>query len=160
MLNNEKLIQDFYTAFQKKDFVYMQSLYDDDASFFDPVFRELNAQQVKAMWEMLIHAGKDLRIEFFDVKANEFEGSATWMAYYTFSRSGKKVVNRIKAKFKFKDGKIIEHKDQFDLYVWAKQAMGFTGFCLGWTSFFQNKISQTALKNLDKFMAKTKSAGV
>ena len=153
---NEKLITKFYTCFQNKDYKGMQACYTDDATFSDAVFVNLDAKQVRAMWEMLLRTGKDLALEFKDVSANEIKGGATWIATYTFSRSGNKVVNFIKAEFLFESGKIKKHTDHFNFYTWARQALGMTGVLLGWTSFLKQKIRDTAAKNLKEFMEKNK----
>lgn len=151
---NEQLIQHFYTCFKNKDFKGMQACYADNAVFNDAVFKNLNAEQVKAMWEMLITKGKDMRLEFSHIKADEKTGSVHWDAYYTFSSTGNKVVNRIDATFEFENGKIVKHTDYFNFYTWAKQALGISGLLLGWTSFLKNKIQNTALTNLNHFMNK------
>jgi ketosteroid isomerase-like protein len=154
MNNNEKLIDQFYTAFQNKDYVTMQELYHSDASFSDPVFTSLNSAQVKAMWEMLITAGKDLTISFKDIKADDKSGTCHWDAWYTFSRTGRKVHNSIDASFEFKDGRILNHRDVFNFWRWARQALGPAGLVLGWTSAVKNKVRDTARKSLEKFMKK------
>ncbi|MBI3521006.1 MAG: nuclear transport factor 2 family protein [Bacteroidetes bacterium] len=151
---NEQLITNFYAAFQNKDFKSMQACYADNATFSDAVFKDLNAEQVKAMWEMLIKSGKDMVIEFSNVNASEQTASAEWVAYYTFSRTGNKVINRIKAQFWIENGKIVKHIDFFDFYTWAKQSLGLTGLLLGWTPFLKNKITATAMGNLKAFMDK------
>ncbi|RZJ77675.1 MAG: nuclear transport factor 2 family protein [Flavobacterium sp.] len=151
---NEQLISEFYEAFKNKDFRKMQSFYADNAVFNDAVFKNLNASQVKAMWEMLITKGKDMQLEFSNVSANEKTGTAHWDASYTFSSTGNKVVNRIDATFEFENGKIVKHTDNFNFYTWAKQALGFTGLLLGWTGFLKKKIQTTALANLNQFMSK------
>ena len=132
----------------------MQSCYADHATFSDAVFKNLNAAEVKAMWEMLIMKGKDLRIEFGQITASAASGTAHWDAYYTFSATGKKVVNKIDAHFEFEAGKITKHTDTFDFYTWAKQALGTSGLLLGWTGFLQRKVSAQAMNNLRAFMAK------
>lgn len=154
MTANEQLIHNFYTCFQNKDIKGMQACYADHAIFSDAVFKNLNAAHVRAMWEMLITKGKDMRLEFNQVTANENSGSAHWDAYYTFSATGRKVVNKIDAYFEIEDGKIVKHIDDFNFYTWAKQALGVTGLLLGWTGFLKSKIQKTAKENLDKFMAK------
>jgi ketosteroid isomerase-like protein len=154
MNTNEQLIEHFYTCFQNKDYKGMQACYADDATFSDAVFKDLNAAQVKSMWEMLISKGKDLRVEFNNIEADEQSGKAHWDAYYTFSATGKKVINKIDAQFKFENGKISKHIDHFSFYTWAKQALGVSGLLLGWTSFLQQKVRAQALKNLTMFMAK------
>ena len=104
---------------------------------------------------MLVERGKgDMKIEFSDIKATQNRGSARWIATYNFSKTNRKVVNEIQAHFQFQDGLIIKHTDDFDIWKWAKQAFGFTGFMLGWTGFMQKKIQQQALLSLKKYMEK------
>lgn len=154
MNDNEKLIDQFYTAFQHKDYVTMQELYHSKASFSDPVFHNLKSQEVKAMWEMLITSGKDLKIAFSNIKANDKTGTCHWEAWYTFSRTGRRVHNIISASFEFQDGKIIKHLDTFDFWRWSRQALGLSGLLLGWTSVIRDKVSDMARKSLRKFMSK------
>lgn len=153
---NHELINNFYKAFQNKDYRTMQNCYADNAVFSDNVFKNLNGKEVKAMWEMLIQRGKDLHVEFKNVKADDSTGSAEWIATYTFSKTKRKVVNSIKADFIFKNGKIVKHTDHFNFYAWSKQALGLTGWVLGWTKFLNAKVSKTAMQGLHKFMQKGK----
>jgi hypothetical protein len=53
---------------------------------------------------------------------------------------------------KFADGKIIEHSDAFSLHKWSAQALGFSGWLLGWNKQFQRKIQNGARKNLLMWM--------
>jgi len=153
MNNNERLIHHFYTSFQHKDIQAMQDCYAIEATFTDPVFTNLNASEVRSMWAMLIKSGKDMRLEFKNIQSNEYGATAEWDAWYTFSATGNKVHNSIKASFLIENGKIIKHTDHFSFYRWAKQALGLPGLLLGWTNFLKNKISITAKKNLKSFMA-------
>lgn len=157
MSANERLIEQFYTAFQNKDFVTMQQCYHPEASFSDPVFSSLTGQEVKAMWEMLLTASKDLKVSFRNVKADELKGSCSWDAWYTFSRTGRKVHNVIDAAFEFRDGKILRHRDTFNFWHWSRQALGISGLLLGWTPVVQNKVRDTARTGLSKFMNKNRS---
>jgi ketosteroid isomerase-like protein len=159
MISNEQLINQFYTAFQNKDYTVMQACYADHAKFSDPVFVDLNAGEVRAMWEMLCKNGKDLKLTFDQVQVNGNIVTANWTAIYTFSKTGKKVKNKINASFTIENGLIVSHKDQFDLYAWGRQAFGFTGWIIGWTDVFRNKIQETAMKNLAKFMTQNGKNG-
>ncbi len=154
MHTNAHLIERFYSAFQRRDGEGMAACYAPDVKFGDAVFPELQGERAKGMWKMLCQRAVDLRIEFRDVQANDTEGSAHWDAYYTFAATGRKVVNRIDAKFKFKDGLISEHQDAFDFWRWSRQALGPTGLLLGWTPMVKNKVRKMAAKGLDQFMAK------
>jgi len=144
----------FYTAFQQKDYETMASLYHPEATFKDAAFDLKSGKEAGAMWKMLITAGKDLRIEFNDVKGDEKTGSAHWEAWYTFSKTGRKVHNVIEAQFEFKDGLIYRHQDHFDFWRWSRQSLGLTGWVLGWSGFLKNKVSAAAMKSLHVFMTK------
>lgn len=152
---NEQIITKFYTAFKEKDFKTMQTCYADNATFNDEAFKNLDAAQVRAMWQMLITRGKDLVLTFENVTADDSKGSAEWTATYTFSATKRKVVNHIKAQFSFENGKIVKHTDTFDFHHWAIQALGLTGALLGWTGFLKKKVQKTAMESLVSFMKKT-----
>jgi hypothetical protein len=148
----EQLIKTFYTAFQQRDWKTMQSCYHDDVVFSDPVFKYLQGNQAKAMWHMLVTAGKDLEIKFGKVKADDKKGSCRWEAFYSFSRTGNKVHNIIDAKFEFKDGKIYAHLDSFNLWRWSSMALGIGGTLLGWSPLVKGRVRRIARSNLKKFM--------
>jgi ketosteroid isomerase-like protein len=153
-MTNKDLIQKFYTSFQNKDYKGMQDCYADTATFSDSVFQNLDAKKVRAMWHMLVSGGKDMQLTFSNVKADESSGSCDWVAEYTFSLTGNKVVNRIHAEFQFKDGKIVSHKDAFDFYVWARQAFGLKGLLFGWMENFQRTIQNRSTEKLAAFVEK------
>lgn len=155
MNENEELITRFYRAFQQKDYATMQECYAGSATFSDPVFRDLNAWQVRAMWEMLLVKSKDLIVEFGNLHADAAGASAEWTAIYTFSATGRKVVNRVKASFVLENGKIVQHTDRFNFYKWASQALGVTGKLLGWSPFIKNEVRLAAMKSLETYMSKT-----
>lgn len=129
----------------------MAACYAPDATFQDPVFR-LEGWRIGAMWRMLCERGKDLRLEFRDVVANDDRGSAHWEAWYTFSGTRRPVHNVITAEFRFRDGQILQHVDRFPLHRWAGQALGFRGWLLGWSPPVQRAIRGQAAKALDDFV--------
>ncbi|MCU0419687.1 MAG: nuclear transport factor 2 family protein [Cyclobacteriaceae bacterium] len=152
--SNEKLIHQFYTGFQMKDWRAMQSVYHPEAVFSDPVFRHLTATEAKAMWHMLVAAGTDLRIGYADVHTLNDEGHCRWEAHYTFSRTGRAVHNQIRAQFVFRDGKIYRHTDDFSLWKWSAMALGPVGRWLGWTPLVQGQVRKTARQALRQFCQK------
>ncbi|MEL6593495.1 MAG: nuclear transport factor 2 family protein [Bacteroidota bacterium] len=150
----EKLIHEFYAAFTRRDAEKMAACYHEEIVFHDPAFGELQGEEVSMMWRMLCAQGKDLYIEFSNIKANEQNGSAHWEATYTFSQTGRKVHNVIEASFVFKDGKIVRHIDRFSLHKWARQAIGWKGLLMGGTKFFQKRLQKQTRKALDRYIAK------
>lgn len=151
MTENEKLLVNFYTAFANSDTATMCKCYDSSIQFRDPAFGLLKGNDVCQMWKMLLEKSKGkITIELSAVKADDYIGSAQWIATYNFSKTNRKVVNVIQAQFQFKDGLIIKHTDDFDIFKWSKQAFGITGYLVGWTGFFQRKIQEQALLLLKK----------
>jgi hypothetical protein len=153
MNEEEQLITVFYTCFQRLDWRGMLDCYGEDIFFYDPVFENLDGAEVRAMWEMLLNPAKDLALQFSDVVAEAGYGSCEWVATYTFTATGRIVVNRGKARFTIHEGKIVEHHDAFGLWKWSRQALGYPGLLFGWTALLQRKIRRNARRSLEKFMA-------
>ncbi|MGU8078121.1 nuclear transport factor 2 family protein [Burkholderia pyrrocinia] len=151
---NTDLIQRFYTAFQPRDIDAMLACYADDIVFSDPAFGELRGELARDMWRMLVARAQEFSLTFGEVDADEQTGHAQWVAHYRFGATGRTVVNRIDARFRFRDGLIAEHRDSFDLWRWARQALGLKGALLGWTPFVQRAIRAQARKNLDAYRAR------
>ena len=154
MNNNEELIQTFYDAFARLDYETMQNSYSENPVFNDPVFGILQGDEVKAMWEMLCKNAKGLTINVEKIMVDGEYGTCNWIAKYTFSKTGRGVVNKVKAHMKIENGKITEHTDEFDIYKWSRQALGLPGILLGWSGYLKNKIRYDARKKLKQFMGK------
>lgn len=152
MNENEELIQKFYEAFARLDYATMQSCYNNDPIFNDPVFGILQGKEVGAMWEMLCKNAKDFSLHYDKIEINGEYGTCNWTASYTFSKTGRKVVNKVKAHMRIENGKITEHTDEFDIYKWSRQALGLPGILLGWSGYIKNKIRYDAKTKLKKFM--------
>ena len=133
----------------------MNDCYAEDIVFSDPVFMVLKGDEVRSMWEMLCKNAKDFSLTFSDIELIDEEyATCKWVATYTFSKTGKRVVNNIKAYMKFYEGKIVEHSDAFRLSKWIGQALGWKGVLFGWTGFMKKAVQKNAKKNLMRFMEK------
>ena len=152
-MTEQALIERFYEAFGRRDGDEMAACYTASAHFSDPVFTDLRGPEVGAMWRMLTERGTDLRIELLEHEAQGERGSAHWRAHYTFSQTGRAVVNDVQASFVFSDGLIHEHTDDFNFRRWAGQALGTPGLLLGWTPFMRSSVRQRARAGLDEYMA-------
>lgn len=152
MTENEKTLQKFYDAFSAGDASTMCSCYHPAVKFRDPVFGLLQGEKVCLMWKMLIERSKgNIKIEFTNLQADEYLGSGNWIASYNFSKTNRKVINTISSQFHFKEGLIIKHTDDFDIWKWSKQAFGWTGVLFGWTGFMQKKIHEKAIASLNSY---------
>lgn len=152
MTTNEDTIIKFYTAFSNGNAAQMCECYHSNVKFRDPVFGLLKGNDVCKMWKMLLEKSKgNIKIDFSEIKADNYRGSANWVATYNFSKTNRKVVNSIRAHFQFQDGLIVKHTDDFDIWKWAQQALGWKGILFGWTGFMQKRIQQQALASLKNY---------
>jgi ketosteroid isomerase-like protein len=152
-MSQAQLIEKFYGAFGRRDAATMGECYHPELRFTDPAFPDLNAADARKMWTMLCKRGKDLQIKSEILEDKSGSAKVRWIATYTFSQTGRKVVNDITAELSFKDGLIVRHIDRFDLYRWARQAFGPIGWILGWSGMFRNKVQAQAKKALTAFGA-------
>jgi hypothetical protein len=151
---NKDLINQFYAAFAQKDAVKMNECYAPNAVFEDPAFGRLNGKEVTAMWSMLIERGAaNLTVSHQLGEVTNGKAKAHWNAIYPFSKTKRLVDNKITAEFIIEEGKIVYHKDHFNIWKWSSMALGLPGMLLGWSSFMKNKIRQQALSQLRKYMS-------
>lgn len=151
------LLTRFYRGFTARDAEAMAACYSADIHFSDPVFPDLRGPRAGAMWRMLCSRATDLRIEFEEPKVEGDRGAVHWEAHYTYSATGRTVHNIIEARFELRNGLIAEHHDRFDLYRWARQALGMKGILLGWAPPVQGAIRRQAATALDRYLAKNSS---
>jgi ketosteroid isomerase-like protein len=149
---NARSIQDFYAALGRCDAETMVALYAPEVQFSDPVFPALAGEEARGMWRMLCARARDLSVEASGIEADDTQGKARWEARYTFSKTGRQVLNRISARFEFRDGKIVRHQDTFDLWAWAGMALGPKGRLLGWLPPVQAAIRREAAAGLRAFL--------
>ena len=146
------VLQRFYGAFVARDSATMATCYADDATFHDPAFGDLNAAEVRAMWKVLVGRSNDLRVKFNVLEEDEGRGVCEWHAYYTFTNTGRKVHNIIRSEFVLRNGLIIQQRDHFDFWRWSRQALGASGWLLGWSPLLRNMVRSTARAALERTM--------
>ena len=148
---NEQLIHTFYQSFKKLDAEGMASCYHDSVEFSDPAFPDLKGKMVANMWRMLCAQAQNFELSYADVNADDMEGSVNWEAKYDFSKTGRKVHNKIQASFIFENGKIVQHVDSFDFWRWSKMALGPAGLLLGWSPMLKGKVTNMANASLMRY---------
>jgi ketosteroid isomerase-like protein len=140
-----ELIEHLYASFQRRDAAAMAACYAPDATFRDPIF-DVRGEDVALMWTMFCERGRDLTLEWRDVRADDAGGAAHWEPRYTFSVTGRPVHNLIDSRFTFRDGRIVAQTDTFDLWRWSRMAIGPKAALLGWTPFVQKAIKAEAVR--------------
>lgn len=152
MRSNSELVHHFYDSFATGDIESMVACYDDSATFEDPAFGKLNGEDVRNMWRMLHESSKgQIKVSFHSIQENNEKVSAKWKAEYIFSQTGRPVINEIDANFIISNGKIVQHIDTFNLWKWSRQALGFTGLIIGYTTFFRKALQKKTRHLLRKF---------
>lgn len=151
---HETVIRDFYAAFARRDPEAMARCYHAEVFFSDPAFPSLRGAEAGDMWRMLLARAADLQVSLDEASGDDAGGRAKWTARYTFSKTGRPVVNRISASFAFRDGLIVRHHDSFSFYTWAAQALGPIGKLLGWFAPLKWKVRKEAAKGLEMFRAR------
>ncbi len=150
---NTKLIETLYGGLANRDGEAMASCYHDEAVFEDPVFGELSATDTRDMWRMLCASDTDLSVRHTVLESSASIALVNWIAEYTFTQTGRAVTNDVRATIKFRDGLIIDHRDEFSFWKWSSQALGLPGTLLGWTPMLKSKVRSTTRANLDAFQA-------
>ena len=153
-MSHADLVNRFYAAFANRDAAGMAVCYHPEATFEDPAFGPLDRAAVCAMWAMLLGRSADLAVTHQVLDEAGSSVTARWEARYTFTRTGRPVLNRITATFTFEDDLIRTHRDQFSFWAWARQAFGPAGFLVGWTPWFHAKVRAEALRALAAYRAK------
>ena len=136
----------FYGALARRDGDTMAALYAPSARFEDPVFR-LEGDDIGRMWKGLLHRARDFEVSYTIVDAGAGTGIVQVSARYLFG-GRRPVLNLIRSTTQWKDGRIVEHRDEFDFARWASQAMGLTGKLLGRFEWFHRAVARKAAKGL------------
>ena len=115
---NAERLQAFYAAFAALQAEPMQAAYAPDAVFRDEVFQLDGAASIGAMWRMLCEGARerglaDWRLDASGIAADAQQGRAHWEAHYRFGPAGRRVHNRIEARFEFRDGLIVCNVDSY-----------------------------------------------
>ncbi len=157
--SNQQLIEGFYDAFSRLEADAMAACYAPDARFSDPVFTELRGERIGQMWKMLASRSTDLEVNASEIEADGDSGSAHWIATYTFSQTGRKVRNDVRASFRFSNGLVVEHVDDFDFRAWARQALGSAAGVPPLTQIFRTLVRRRAAASLDEFAEGSRGGG-
>ncbi len=150
---HDELVDRLYGAFAARDGDAMAACYGPGARFSDPVFVGLVGDEVGGMWKMLTSRAGDLRLEVTDRSVTADGASVSWTAHYTFSQTGRPVVNHVRSELRFgPDGLIAEQRDAFGFHRWARLALGAPGLLFGWLPPLQSSVQRKARAGLDAYM--------
>ena len=153
---HEALIREFYAALGRRDAEAMARCYHPDVFFSDTVFPSLRGEEAGNMWRMLLSRATDLEVTLDEASGDADGARSRITARYTFSRTGRKVTNRISSLFAFREGLICRQYDNFPFWPWAAQALGPLGRVLGWFPPLKWMIRRQAARGLEAFREQRK----
>lgn len=142
----------FYGAFAARDAEAMGALYARAATFTDPAFGTLDAAEARALWQMLLGRAQDLSVTWQVESETPTHARAHWEARYTFTATGRPVVNRVATDMTLAGGRIVRQVDHFDFWRWSRQALGLPGTLLGWSPMLRSRVQAQARAGLARFI--------
>ncbi|BAO56211.1 nuclear transport factor 2 family protein [Nonlabens marinus] len=152
-METRQLLNKFYDSFAHGDAHGMIECYAPQIVFEDPVFGQLHGKRAECMWQMLLENKKRKpQISYRVLIYGADTAQVAWTATYFYGKSDRKVVNQVLASFDFKDGLIVHHRDNFNLWNWSRQALGISGFLIGWTNIMERKIQNKTRALLDTYI--------
>ena len=120
---NALLLRRLFTSLQNRDHEAMADCYAPSATFRDIAFDLEDRPEIHAMWRMICTTTA-VKVTIEGIEANDHAGRARIVDDYVFSETQRRVINPIESRFKFQDGRIVEHRDECDARRWASQAFG------------------------------------
>ena len=149
---NVSLLEKFYAGLKNADLSAISECYDDNAYFEDIAFKRYGKSQIMEMWQLVCHAKP--KIIVLSLSADVDNGVARWNAKYKYGKTetkpGRQVINTLNSKFVFRDGYIINQRDDCDARAWARQAFPFPiSLAAGWIGPLRRYVAK---QRLDKFL--------
>jgi hypothetical protein len=123
MHSSARLIEKLYSALRDGDPDAAASCYTDDAHFQDIAISLDGRESIRQMWRLI--SSRNVEVTFDSLAADDLRGDGHWVACYTFSDTGRRVVNDIHSRFSFREGLIVDHRDECDALSWANQGYPF-----------------------------------
>lgn len=99
----------------------MASLYAEDVTFKDGVFRYPDRAGTMGMWRKLLADPDNVQATYRFERVEGNVAIGRWQADYEIF--GRKVHNDIESRLTIEDGEIVAHEDRFDFSRWASQAL-------------------------------------
>jgi len=96
---------------------------------------------------MLCSRSDDLEVDLLE----HGDDWAQWRATYTFTATGRPVVNDIRSRFRFEGDLIAGQVDTFSLRRWGSQALGARGTALGAVGLLGRAVRRQARGSLERY---------
>jgi len=149
MHSNAIVIERLFTSLDRHDPRALADCYDDNATFHDIAFDLKGKEEILSMWRMITSG--DIRTTIEQIDADDCMGSARVVDEYTFRETGRPVRNVIESHFRFRDGRILDHRDTCDPRAWGAMALGgMPGFLAGRLRFIRKWAARRTLSDFSR----------
>jgi hypothetical protein len=133
-------LKNYVKALIKKESHALADCYSEEANFFDPIFDNLDKENLVKYWELRFTTYKDLKILVLASELYEHSASIKW--FISYKQKNKKIRYSMVSILEIRNGKIIKQFDHFHFWKMAMQAYGFMGFFLGWTKLMNARVKK------------------
>jgi len=97
MANEKQLVETLFTSLQALNHHAMAACYHEAATFSDIAFQLQGRKQIHAMWHMICQKGINVQVQSITAAGDSVR--ARIVDTYTFSDTGRQVVNSIESTF-------------------------------------------------------------
>ena len=145
-MNEIELINKLLADYQAANHTGMAECFHEEATFQDIAFRLRGRKNIHAMYHMICNNGITVTIDQSAIHQGETV-VARITDKYIFSDTQRPVKNPIKCTFRFRDGLIVEQRDECDAADWGRQAIGgIKGWAAGHIPFLRHLKAKKKLK--------------
>ena len=148
----EETVKTVYEAIQRGDAAAATACYCDDAYYEDLAFKLKGNGDIDA--HVALVCSRKVKVAYTNIHTDGLEVKGHWVFDYVFAKTGRPVHNEMNSTFKFRDGKIVDHRDEGNRWEWSKQALGFPQDII--VTLAPPILRRQAIEELEKFKAEEK----
>ncbi|KAH8923203.1 hypothetical protein BT69DRAFT_1262631 [Atractiella rhizophila] len=153
----QKTIEKYQSSHASLDWEGMSSCLSPTYTFSDPAFPDLDERMSKGMWCMFLENRETNKMVVKCGPATK-TGENTWEYDYSvdYVLNSRPILNHMHATLTLSPSTnlITKQVDHFDFYAWARQALGVSGYLLGWTEMVKGQVRTRAKGRLEGFLKK------
>ena len=123
-MNNTQIIKELFEAYENLDSAKMNSYFSDDIKLEDPATFLAEGDDAKYWIQFVIDNISDHKITIKNIVENDNVVTVEWTSSYLSNMSKKPILLDYKAHYTFKNQKIINQVNEYDLKDYIRQSFG------------------------------------
>jgi hypothetical protein len=141
----------FFTALARLDAETIGRLYDEDASYEDPVFGRLAGSAARRRWQLFCWRAARPRLRWAAEPRRDGVVEAHWHMACLYGQ--RRLDLAVRSEFVVQGSRILIHADTYDFWTWARQTLGPTVWLRGVAPNFRRAVRRRARSELGRFDA-------